>query len=149
MCIRDRLITGGLITGGILLGVPLVEPFVRAVFPNDYAEPAARFYFILAFGYIPLAFGVALESFYIAVNKVRVWLWLTVVGAVITIPTNVWLILKIPYEGTAWGLSLYQSWVIVHLCYVVYFFMTSDRQVVWQGDGKGSAAGEGDEEEAA
>lgn len=129
---KISLITGGLITGGILLGVPLVEPFVLMAFPDDYAQPAARFYFILAFGYIPLAFGVALESFYMAVNKVRVWLWLTVVGAVITIPTNVYLIMTIAYEGTAWGLSLYQSWVIVHLCYVVYFFATSDRRETWK-----------------
>jgi len=38
----------------------------------------------------------------------------------------------IPYEGTAWGLSLYQSWVIVHLCYVVYFFATSNRRETWK-----------------
>jgi O-antigen/teichoic acid export membrane protein len=77
---------------------------------------------------VPFAFAVGLESFYIVSNRVRAWIGLTVIGAIITIPTNVLLILKVPYTGTAWGLSLYQSWVLVHLCYATWFLTRKARR---------------------
>lgn len=129
---RVTLITGGVIGSAILASLPLVRPLVERLFPEDYARPVFHYAWILALGYVPFAFGVALESFYIVSNQVRAWLWLTVLGAAITIPTNVWLILEVPYTGTAWGLSLYQSWVLVHLCYATWFLRTASRKKdVW------------------
>jgi hypothetical protein len=52
-------------------------------------------------------------------------LWLTVLGAAITIPINVWLIVSVPYTGVAWGLALYQSWVLVHVGYIYWFMYRS------------------------
>ncbi len=117
---RVSFLTGGALSALILLGLPLVKPLVSALFPEDYVDPVFEYYWILALGYIPFTFAVAIEAFYIATNHVKTWLWLTVVGAIITIPTNVWLILNIPYTGTAWGLSLYQSWVLVHLLWIFW-----------------------------
>jgi len=95
-------------------------------------EPVYVYAKILLLGLIPFAFAVANEPFYIVANKLKALLWLTLLGAVITIPANVWLIAKIPYTGTAWGLALYQSWVIVHLGYISFFFWrTRSSSAVW------------------
>jgi hypothetical protein len=71
-------------------------------------------------------------------------LGITVIGAVITIPTNVWLILNVPYVGTAWGLSLYQSWVLVHLAWI-FWALYSGRVTRWgrEGDGEGGGTPSG------
>jgi O-antigen/teichoic acid export membrane protein len=128
---RVTLITGGVLSALILIGIPLVEPVISRLFPLDYVAPVERYYQILALGYIPFTFAVAIESFYIAANHVRTWLWLTVIGAVVTIPTNVWLILNVKYTGTAWGLSLYQSWVLVHLAWI-FWSLYSGRVERWK-----------------
>jgi O-antigen/teichoic acid export membrane protein len=144
---RATLLTGGCITAGILIALPLIRPLTRILFPADYADPVLQFALILSLGYVPFSFAVGLESFYIVSNQVRAWLGLTVVGALITIPTNVWLILAVPYTGTAWGLSLYHSWVIVHLGYAAWFLLKSQaRRQVWsdpEGSGDGSDAAGG------
>jgi O-antigen/teichoic acid export membrane protein len=127
---RVTLITGGTLSALILLGLPLVHPVIARLFPPDYVVPVERYYAILALGYIPFTFAVAIEAFYIATNHVRTWLWLTVIGALVTIPTNVWLILNVKYTGTAWGLSLYQSWVLVHLAWI-FWALYSGRVKRW------------------
>ena len=132
---KVTLITGGLISGAILLSLPLIPPVVGALFPEDYPEPVFRYAWILSIGYVPFAFAVAIESFYIVANRVRAWLVLTAIGAAITIPTNVWWILEWPETGVAWGLSLYQSWVLVHLTYIAIFFRrTRHDSELWQAD---------------
>ena len=45
-------------------------------------------------------------------------------GAFITIPLNVVFVKLIPYTGMAWGIALYQSWVLVHLVYIVWVLRT-------------------------
>lgn len=117
---RVTLITGTVLSITILLGLLLVRVLVARLFPSNYVGPVSTYYAILALGYIPFTYAVAIESFYIATNRVRAWLWITLVGAIVTIPTNVWLILHVPYTGTAWGLSLYQSWVLVHLAWIFW-----------------------------
>jgi O-antigen/teichoic acid export membrane protein len=76
---------------------------------------------------VPYAYAAAIDSVYIAANQVKAWLWLTVIGAAIRIPTNVWLILHVRYTGVAWGLALYQSWVLVHLGYIYWLMVHSGR----------------------
>lgn len=132
---KVTLITGSLISGAVLLSLPLIPPVISRVFPDDYAEPVFHYAWILAIGYVPFAFAVGVESFYIVSNQVKSWLVLTAIGAAITIPTNVWLIINIDETGTAWGLSLYQSWVIVHLAYIAYFFRrTRHQSQLWHAD---------------
>lgn len=132
---KVTLITGGLISSAVLLSLPLIPPIVGRLFPSDYPAPVFHYAWILAIGYVPFSFAVGVESFYIVANQVKSWLVLTAVGAAITIPTNVWLILNIPETGTAWGLSLYQSWVLVHLTYIAFFFhRTRHQRGLWKAD---------------
>ncbi len=132
---KVTLITGGLISSALVLSLPLIPPVIGRIFPEDYAEPVFTFAWILCIGYVPFAFAVGVESFYIVANQVKSWLILTAIGAAITIPTNIWLILNVPETGTAWGLSLYQSWVLVHLTYIALFFRrTRNDKSLWQAD---------------
>lgn len=117
---RVSLITGTVLSLLIVLGFPLVRILLSHLFPPNYVGPVCTYYAILALGYIPFTYAVAIESFYIATNRVKAWLLITLVGALVTIPTNVWLIAHVPYTGTAWGLSLYQSWVLVHLAWIFW-----------------------------
>jgi O-antigen/teichoic acid export membrane protein len=142
---RASLLTGTVLSGLILLGLPFVEPVVAALFPPDYAQPVFTYYWILALGYIPFTFAVANEAFYITTNHVKTWLWLTVLGAVLTIPTNVWLILNVPYTGTAWGLSLYQSWVLVHLVWI-FWALYSGRAGRWSTEAQARAESDDEQE---
>jgi len=124
---RITLITGALIAVTMALMIAFIPWLAGHVFPTDYVRPVFTYAWILAIGYVPYAFGAAIDSVYIAANQVKAWLWLTVVGAAITIPTNVWLILNVPYTGVAWGLALYQSWVLVHLGYIYWLMYRSGR----------------------
>jgi len=124
---RATLITGGAISSAVLGSLLVIPWLVSALFPPDYVRPVFTYAWILALGYVPFAFGSTLESFYIVANRMKALLYIALVGAAITIPANVWLILNIPYTGTAWGLSLYQSWTLVHLCYVGWFFRRTRR----------------------
>ncbi|MBL8862862.1 MAG: lipopolysaccharide biosynthesis protein [Planctomycetes bacterium] len=122
---RVTLLTGSAITLVIGAAVALIPPVVGAVFPPDYAEPVFHFACILALGLVPYAFAAAIDSVYIATNQVKAWIWLTVLGAVITIPLNFVLVKAVPYTGTAWGLALYQSWVLVHVGYIYWYMYRS------------------------
>lgn len=122
---RVTLITGIAIAFAMVAALLLIPVVVGAIFPRDYAAPVFGFAWVLAIGYVPYAFAAAIDSVYIATNQVKAWLWLTVLGAVITIPVNFWLIADIPYTGTAWGIALYQSWVLVHLGYIYWYMYRS------------------------
>ena len=129
---RSTFITGFFISGALLLTLSATPWLTRVFFPDDYAEPVLAYAKILILGLIPFAFAVANEPFYIVANKLKALLWLTFLGAAITIPTNVWLIANIPYTGTVWGLALYQSWVLVHIGYICFFFWRNRRSsAIW------------------
>ena len=144
MFFRTMIITGVLITAALLVTLTFTPWLTRTLFPSDYTVPVYAYAKILVLGYIPFAFAVANEPFYIVANKLKALLWLTLLGAAITIPTNVWLIINIPYTGTAWGLALYQSWVLVHLCYItIFFWRTRSSNAIWKGDTAPGEAPEG------
>jgi O-antigen/teichoic acid export membrane protein len=123
---RVSLGSGFVLGGAILAGIPFIEPLVGWLFPTDYARPVAAYYLVLCAGAVPFTFATANEAFYIATNRVKAWLWLTALGAAITIPLNVVFVKLIPYTGMAWGISLYQSWVLVHLCYIFWVLRTRE-----------------------
>lgn len=113
--VRVTVFTGALITAGILLFLPFVPPVARMLLPPGYAEPVFHYAWILAIGRSIFAFAVALEAFYIAANRVKLWLWLSLIGSFVTVPINIVLILEVETWGTAWGVTVYQSWILVHL----------------------------------
>lgn len=106
----------------LLLLLPLVRPVVGLFYPRDYPEPVYFFTCILGLATLCSAFGVGSEAFYILADRLRVSLILTVVGALITIPLNLWMIQRWPAVGVAWGLVVYQAWSFVHLGYIAWFF---------------------------
>jgi len=122
---RVTLLTGIVTSCAMMLALVAIPFVVGAIFPADYARPVFHYAWILALGYVPYAFAAAIDSVYIATNQVKAWLWLTVLGALITIPINVWLISALKYDGVAWGLVLYQSWVLVHVGYIYWYMYRS------------------------
>lgn len=124
---RVTLLTGFGTTVAMMLALFAIPFVVGAIFPADYARNVFHYAWILALGLVPYAFAAAIDSVYIATNQVKAWLWLTVLGAVITIPLNFWMIVAIPYTGVAWGLALYQSWVLVHVGYIYWVMYRSGR----------------------
>lgn len=123
---RTTLIAGLLVSAGILVCLPLVRPVVSLLYPADYSAPVFVYACILALGLIPASFAVALESFYIVTDQMKRSLIITAIGAAITIPANVLLLWLLPTTGAVWGLSLYMSWVLVHLAYVRWYFRRSE-----------------------
>ena len=125
--VRVTTITGALISGGVLLCLPLIPLLARFLLPADYAAPVFHYAWILAIGRCIFSFAVALEAFYIAANKVKLWLWLSLIGSIVTVPINVWLIFEVEVWGTAWGVTVYQSWILVHLACVWWLLARSGR----------------------
>lgn len=119
---RTAALSGLIVGGGMLLMLPLIPPVVGAFWPRDFSEPVFLYSWILALGLVPMAFGVGLDAFYMLTDQMKASLLITAVGALITIPTNVLFIWLWPETGAAWGLSLYRSWVLVHLAYVAWYF---------------------------
>jgi O-antigen/teichoic acid export membrane protein len=126
--VRVTVYTGALIAAGVALCLPLIPPLARWFLPAGYAEPVFQYSWILAIGRVLFAFAVALEAFYIAANRVRLWLVLSLVGALVTVPINVWLIVHVPLWGTAWGVTVYQSWILVHLLCVAWVLSRDDAE---------------------
>lgn len=119
---RTMSASGAILGGGMLLMLPLIPPVVGAFWPEDFRDPVFHYSWILAVGMVPSAFAVGLDAFYILTDQMKRSLVITAVGAAITIPTNVLLIVLLPETGAAWGLSLYRSWVLVHFAYVTWYF---------------------------
>ena len=111
--------------------LPLVRPVVAAFWPADFAEPVFTYAWILTLGLVPLAFAVGLDALYILTDQMKTSLLITAVGAFLTIPTNVVLIVLLPETGAAWGISLYRSWVLVHFVYVAWYLRHHAGQGHW------------------
>jgi O-antigen/teichoic acid export membrane protein len=113
--------SGGLISAGIWIGLLFVPAFVGLCFPADYVQPVSHFALILALGASIAAFGVCSEAFFITANQVRALYMLSLVGALLTIPANVWLVTHFAATGAAWAVVVYQSWTLSQLAYCVAF----------------------------
>ncbi len=125
--LRSSLIGGGLVALGILALLPCVPWIVDRFYPEDYRRPVFIVASILAFGYVPMAFAVGLEAFYFVTDQMRASIVLTIVGCMVTIPVNVFLVRHDPETGAIWGLSFYMSWVLVHFGYIAWWFRRAAR----------------------
>lgn len=144
---KTTLFTGGVISVAVLVGLPLIKPVVGVLYPDDFREPVFEYSVILALGFVPAAFAVALESFYIVTDQMKKSLIITAIGAAVTIPANVFLVQWLPVTGAVWGRSLYQSWVLVHFVYVGWYLLRADRgQGLWvqpEADSEGDSEPQG------
>jgi len=114
---------GVLVAGGLLLAYPVVLLVVKLYEPS-YHEPVGRLAGILAIGLALVGFAGALDSFYIATNRLRVAIVIALVGIVVTMPILVWCVYRDPHYGVAWGLVVTQSWMLLHYVYVARYFKT-------------------------
>ena len=131
---RASLFGGGMVSGGILCFLPLIPFVVATIYPADYPQPVFKYSLILALGYLPGGFAVALESFYIVTNQLRTSLILTVIGVCVTVPLNVLLMVNLPETGAAWGHTVYMSWVLVHFGYIGWYFSRDAHHAAWAPD---------------
>lgn len=121
-----------LVVGGLtLLMLPFVKPFVAALWPADYAEPVFTYSWILALGLVPIAYSVGLDAFYMLTDQMKTCLTIVLVGSVVTIPANVFLIWAFPETGAAWGQTLYRACVVAHFVFVAWYFRHSAAQGHW------------------
>jgi O-antigen/teichoic acid export membrane protein len=122
--VRGTVVTG-LVTGGLLIGaLPLVPWLVGVVYPADYRTPVATMALILAVGYVPHAFMVAADAFFIATGKLRAAIVLTVVGVAITMPLFAWVTASVPLTGAAWGMAFVHLYCFAHYAYQFWYFRT-------------------------
>lgn len=120
------------VVGGLtLVMLPFVKAFVAALWPADYAAPVFTYSWILALGLVPIAYSVGLDAFYMLTDQMRTCLKIMSVGAVLTIPANVFLIWAFPETGAAWGQTIYRSYVFVHFAFVAWYFRHSADQGHW------------------
>lgn len=122
---RVTLAGGVMVYAAVLVTLALVRPVVTLLYPADFPDPVFENAAILALGFLPFSFAMGLEPFYIVSARIRVSILLTIVGGLITIPANVLLVSWLPRTGAAWGVSLYMSWVLVHLAYIAVYFRRS------------------------
>ena len=110
-----------LISVGILLSLPLVPLIVR-VMPADYHEPVWQLCLILVLSTIPVAYTITLDSFYLLTGRLRVAVWIAVIGFLVATPTSMALTARFPETGAAWGLVVTTSVAIAHFVYVWWYF---------------------------
>ena len=119
---RTTLFTGLGLSGVWIALLPLIQPLVGLLWPDDYARPVFICCAILTAGIVPLSFAVAQDPFYILVDRMKANVLICFAGALVTIPANVVLISLWPTTGPVWGLTVYMAWVLVHFVYIVHYF---------------------------
>ncbi len=139
---RTTLVGGGVVSAAILVGLALTPVLLRIAYPEDYSDPVFTCCLILALGMIPSAFAVAQDPFYILTNHMRANLVICLIGALVTIPANLWLVTVFPLTGPVWGQALYLAWVLVHFGYIARYFRAVDPTRVWAApESAGGASG--------
>lgn len=125
--LRTTFLGGGLVALAVVCLLPLIPWIVHRFYPDDYLRPVFQIACILSLGYVPLAFAVGLEAFYLATDQLRASIYLTLLGGAVTIPINVYLVRHVPEVGAIWGLSIYMSWVIAHFVFIAWWFRRARR----------------------
>lgn len=124
---RVTLLGGGIVGGGILLALPLLPFVTAAFFPEDYVDPVFTLALILAVGFVPSAFCVALDTFFLVVDRLGVLIKITAVGMALVIPLSVLVCTFFPDTGPAWSFSIAKCWALVNFLYVAHYFRTHAR----------------------
>lgn len=118
---RATLIGGGVITLAVLGALPFI-PLVMRIMPSDYARPVIALSLILALGYVPVAFTITLDSFYLLTSRLNAGIVISFAGFCLSTPISILLARELPRTGAAWGLVV-TSWIaFLHFFYVWWFF---------------------------
>jgi O-antigen/teichoic acid export membrane protein len=146
--LRVTLFAGVIVAAGILLFLPLVPLLTRHFYPRGYSEPIWTLVVIMAVGAVPNSFCLALDSFFIVADRLRVALVLGVTGVVVCTLTLIGLSIAMPETGPAWGYTVQKLWPLLSLAYIAYWFRTHREGGGWGEAHAGDAVGEGDVVEA-
>ena len=122
--LRVTLISGGIISSGILIGLPLIPYLARWAFPADYHEPIPLLTKILAVGFVPSAFCVALDSFFIITGRIKVLILVGVTCLPLYVAVTILLSRIDPTTGAAWGYTFARIWPLLCFVYIAHYFRT-------------------------
>ncbi len=122
---RVTLVGGSIVGGGLLLALPVIPLIVGYFFPQDYGGPVWTLALILAVGFVPSAFCIALDTFFLLVDRLGVLILITSVGLALIVPLSIQLCIWIPDTGAAWGFSITKIWALVNFLYVAHYFRRS------------------------
>ena len=131
--LRVTLLGGTLISSGILIGLPLVPYLARRAFPPDYLEPVSLLTKILAVGFVPSAFCLAIDSFFIITGRIRILVAVGLTCMPIYIGSCIFLSDIDPTTGGAWGYTIARIWPLVCFVYIAYYFR-KNRGQKWIGE---------------
>jgi O-antigen/teichoic acid export membrane protein len=129
--LKASLFGGALVSLGLVVGYPVML-FVVRLYDPEYREPVGELAGILLIGLALAGFAGAMDSFYVATNRLRVAIVISLVGLVTTMPIVAWLVYRDPHHGVAWGLVVAYGWVIVHYTYVGIYFARGRHRVDMQ-----------------
>jgi O-antigen/teichoic acid export membrane protein len=118
---RTTLVGGSVISAGVLAALPVI-PFCVRVMPEDYWHPVVLLSLILALGYLPVAYAITLDSFYLLTDRLNAGLWISVFGLVTSVPLSIFLAARLPRTGAAWGVVATTCLAFVHFAYVWWYF---------------------------
>jgi O-antigen/teichoic acid export membrane protein len=141
--LRVTLFGGGLIATGILACLSLI-PLVTAYFyPSDYAGPVFTLALILAVGFVPNAFCLVLDTFFIVADRLKVAITFGLTGIFACTASAIVLSLWFPETGTAWGYTIAKVWPALSLVYIAFYFRSHRGDAEGDPEEGGSKVGEG------
>jgi O-antigen/teichoic acid export membrane protein len=122
-------VLGGLFNAVGLLGVLLLMPWVLEWFlPASYHAPVIQLAWIIGLAGLLKGFAGAYDSFYIVADRLRVTLRINLIGTVVCLGLLVKLTLDNPVTGAAWGMVIANTWGLLHMAYIAWFFHTGQHR---------------------
>jgi O-antigen/teichoic acid export membrane protein len=113
---------GGLVgIAGAVVSV-LVLPWIVRVYSPEFHEPVARLGGVIAIAMGVQGFAIGLDSFYLAAQKLRVAILISVVWFAVSVPATFFLVWFVPSTGVAWGIVTCYAAVLAHLAYITRWF---------------------------
>jgi O-antigen/teichoic acid export membrane protein len=119
---RVTLASGALSGLALVVGLPVARVLVAHLYPEDYLEPVWSLCLVLLLGHLALGFAVAIDSFYIAADRLRVALMISIANGVLGNGAMALLGHHHGAMGVAWGMVLTLSGSLAHLVYIVRYF---------------------------
>ncbi|MEZ5977100.1 MAG: hypothetical protein R3F34_02645 [Planctomycetota bacterium] len=125
---HDRRPRGG---GGLVTAA--LAPWIVLVTPDSYHVNVVDMCRIMAIGYSALGFVVAMDTFYILANRLRVALVMVILQALAAYPVMYALDYYVPRTGGAWGVVVIMSYSVFHLSYIGWYFKSGKHLVEFEG----------------
>lgn len=110
---RATLSSGAAMLVALALTLALTPSLCAWLLPPDYGPPVLHLALILSLSSLSLALGAGVDAYHVATNRVREWVLLSLLGILVMVPLDLWLIHAVPVTGPAWGAVVVTSWMLV------------------------------------